>query len=92
MAKAIQRIDWDGPADDDSVDAFLKAKSISDGGAWFARGVFGKVTIYQFRNVSSIPDEFAGKWPQPQIWKGGKVVGFTKAQRIREQNRGVSDS
>lgn len=66
-----------------------KAISTNSPHVFFARGVFGLVHIFEFKNVSSIPDAFVGMTPRPELWKAGRVVKFNPAQIIREQNRGV---
>lgn len=92
MAAPLQKFIWTGTATDNAVDAFLVQASLDQGGVWFARGIFGQVTIYQFKTVSSIPDAFAGATPRPILWKQGKQVGFTKTQIIRDQNRNFGQS
>ena len=89
MAKPIQEIEWTGEKTDDAVDHFLRTVSAEQPGVWFARGVFGQVTIRQFPTVSAIPDAWAGRAPRPELWKGGRTVSWTRAQLDREQARGL---
>jgi len=75
----------------------LKELSIKEGGAWtFSIMPFShEVHFVQADSPSKIPDSFFeattqfGNYPEGRIGYKGEVIAFTKAARIREQNRGI---
>ena len=70
------------------------------GGAWvFSIMPFSHETrFYQYKSPSKVPDHFydltrgIGAYPEGRIGYKGKMVGFTKAAIIREQQRGWGDN
>lgn len=68
--------------------------SINKGKAWtFSIVPFShNVNYYQFKNPSSVPDDFIDSHTMidSNISFKGKLVGFTKAAIIREQQRGYT--
>jgi hypothetical protein len=75
----------------------LKELSIKEGGAWtFSILPFSHdVHFVSADSPSKIPDSYFdgttqfGHYPEGRIGYKGEIVGFTKAARIREQNRGI---
>lgn len=64
--------------------------SVNEGGAWvFSVKPFSHtVTFSQFKNPSSVPDHFSDATKNTMA-HNGKIRGFTKAAKVREQNRGL---
>ena len=69
----------------------LKKLSIKDGGAWayFVLPFTHTVHFLQFQSPSKVPDHFI-ETTQNRIGYKGKIVSFSEAAQIREQNRGYS--
>jgi len=75
----------------------LKELSIKEGGAWsFSITPFShEVTFFGAESPSKLPDYLihetsqCGEYPNGRIGYKGEIVGFTKAAKIREQNRGL---
>jgi len=77
----------------------LKTLSLKYGGAWtFSRiGFTNKITFIQFKNPSSVPDEYIERtnmflldYNHGIIGHKGIIKGFTNASIIREDNRTYS--
>jgi len=68
----------------------LKSLSIKHGGAWvFSIKPFSHETTFeQFASPCKVPDQFHDLTSNKMAHKG-KIRGFTKAARRREQNRGL---
>ena len=69
----------------------LKSISKEKGGAWIFEIVpFSHDTYFiHFENPSSVPDYFIDS-TKNRIGYNGKIVPFSKAAQIREQNRGYT--
>ena len=65
--------------------------SLKHGGAWIysVKPFTDKVTYTQYKFPSVVPDRCYDMADNKIGWKG-RVIPFTSAARIREQNRGVS--
>lgn len=82
------------PKDEDHLIKILKDLSMS-GGAWVyiikPYDANHETEFSQYDNPSSVPDYFIDL-TRGKIGYKGNIVGFTRAAKRREQNRGVSDS
>ncbi len=74
--------------------AVLLKRSRELDGAWVASVLpfGGETRLYRFPNRSSIPDAFLGQTGMQErgVAIAGKFVPWTKAQIVREQNRGLT--
>ncbi len=68
----------------------LKNLSNEHGGAWvFCIKPFSHETEFsKFKNPSSVPDHYYDLTHNTMAYNG-KIRGFTKAAKVREQNRGL---
>ena len=75
---------------EEALDARLIELSITEGGAWIADVMpFSKrVTFKQYPSPSQVPDHYHDLTMNTMAYKG-QLRGFTKAAKIREQNRGI---
>jgi hypothetical protein len=92
MAKAMQKLTMVIKNETELMDT-LKKLSVESGGAFvFAIKPFShEVTFEQFKNPSSVPDQFIDLTRNTMAFRG-EIRGFTKAARRREQNRGLGRS
>jgi hypothetical protein len=75
----------------------LKELSVKEGGAWsFSITPFShEVTFFGAPSPSKLPDYLIeqtrqyGEYPNGRIGYKGEIVGFSKAAKIRDQNRGI---
>jgi len=85
LSKIVEEI-----ADENALEERLKELSIAPGGAWcYSILPFAHTTTFaQFKSPSRVPDYMHDHARNRIGWKG-EIVPFTKAARIREQNRGL---
>ena len=85
LSKIVEEI-----ADENALEERLKELSITPGGAWCysIRPFMHTVTFVQFKTPCKVPDHMHDHACNRIGWKG-EIVPFTKAARIREQNRGI---
>ena len=89
MAKELARITRT-MTDEAHLFETLKELSRKEGGAWVfsIHGFSHKTDLIKFQNPSSVPDSFHDLTRNKMAWQG-KIRGFTKGARRREQNRGL---
>jgi len=95
MAKLIEKTEQ--ITDTNQLHDRLKELSLKEGGAWsFSITPFSHEVVFVRAGVpSGIPDQYleftrgCGEYPRGRIGHKGKIIGFSEAVWIREQNRGV---